>query len=296
MLAAVSDRPPFQYSAISQRPKLELPDGKKLAVVIAVNVEYYAWGQPALSLAQFTAQLVPDPLNYSWREYGARVGVFRLMEILDRFEIPVTAPINSQACDQYPAIVEEGKARNWCWVGHGANNSEWIVGMEADAERAVLQQITESVEAAAGTRPRGWLGPALTESPHTNALLAELGYTYTLNWGIDDEPVRLEVADRNFLAVPYASEFNDIPVLSMQGQSGADWARALTDQFDQLLAEGADRPRVMSFGVHPFLTGQPYRAKHFASALEHMTRHRDEVWFTTSDAVADWYLEQGRDV
>jgi allantoinase len=96
--------------------------------------------------------------------------------------------------------------------------------------------------------------------------------------------------------VPYASEFNDIPVLSMQGQSGADWSQALVDQFDQLLEEGADRPRVMSFGVHPFLTGQAYRARHFASALAHMTEHRDDVWFTTSDAVAEWYLQQGREV
>jgi peptidoglycan/xylan/chitin deacetylase (PgdA/CDA1 family) len=292
----VSDTAPFQYSAITRRTPLELPDAKRLAVVVAVNVEYYAWGRPALSLAQFTAQLVPDPLNYSWREYGARVGVFRLMEMLARYEVPVTAPINSDACERYPAIVEEGRARDWCWVAHGVNNSEWLVGMEADAERAALLHVTDRIEAATGKRPRGWLGPALTESPHTNALLAELGYAYTLNWGIDDEPVRLDVPGGRFLAVPYSSEFNDIPVLSIQGQTGADWAQALVDQFDQLLEEGAERPRVMSFGLHPFLTGQAYRARPFAKALEHMTRHRDDVWFTTSDAIADWYLGQSRDV
>src|SRR2546426_10600902 len=120
------ENPFYDYSPIVRRPRLELPGGKRLAVVVALNVEHYRFGQPALSLAQFTAQLVPDPLNYSWREYGARVGVFRLMEILDRYEVPVSAPINSQACDEYPAIVEEGQARDWCWVGHGANNSGWI--------------------------------------------------------------------------------------------------------------------------------------------------------------------------
>lgn len=290
----MSDRPPFDYSAIARRAPLQLPDGKKLAVAIAVNVEHYLWGQPALSLAQFTAQLVPDPLNYSWREYGARVGVFRLMEILDRFDVAVTAPLNSDCCDLYPAIIEEGNARNWSWVGHGTNNSAWLIGMEREAEKGALQEVTAKIEAATGQRPRGWLGPALTESPNTNELLAELGYTYTLNWGIDDEPVRLNVGGGDFLSVPYASEFNDIPVFAMQGQTGADWAQALADQFDQLLAEGEDRPRIMSFGIHPFLTGQPYRAKHLVSALEHMTAHRDEVWFATTDEIAEWYLRSGR--
>ena len=290
----MSDRPPFDYSAIVRRPKLELPGGKKLAVAIAVNVEHYLYGQPALSLAQFTAQLVPDPLNYSWREYGARVGVFRLMEIFERFDVAVTAPLNSDCCDLYPEIVEEGNARGWSWVGHGTNNSVWLLGMDHEAEKGAIQAVTEKIESATGQRPRGWLGPALTESPHTNDVLAELGYTHTLNWGIDDEPVRLTAGGGDFLSVPYASEFNDIPIFAMQGQTGAQWAEAICDQFDQLLAEGADRPRVMSFGVHPFLTGQPYRARHFVTALEHMTKHGDDVWFATTDEIADWYLQSGR--
>lgn len=286
----MNDNPYYDYSAIVRRPRLELPEGKRIAVAPAIAVEHYAWGRPALSLAQFTAELVPDPLNHGWREYGPRVGIFRLMEIFDRFGLRVTALLNSEVCDRYPAIVEEGVARDWCWVGHGGNNSTWLVGMERDAERAYLAEVTERIQRATGRRPRGWLGPALTEGPDTSELLAELGYTYTLNWGIDDEPVRLKVADGNFLAVPYATELNDIPLFVMQGQTGADFAQALVDQFDQLLSEGADRPRVMSFGVHPFLTGQAYRARHLATALEHMAAHADEVWFTTTDEIADWYL------
>ena len=283
-------RPPFDYSAIISRAPLKLPGGKRMAVIVGVNVEHYAWGRPALSLAPFTAELVPDPLNYSWREYGARVGIFRLMELFDRYGISVSAPVNSDVCDLYPAIVEAGCRRGWCWVAHGVNNSEWTVGLDRDAERAILATVTESIEAATGRRPRGWLGPALTESPHTSELLAELGYTYTLNWGIDDEPLRLGAGGGGLVAVPYASELNDIPILAMHGQSGPDFAQALIDQFDWLLMEGAERPRVMSFGVHPFLTGQAFRARHFAMALEHMVAHRDDVWFATSDEIADWYL------
>jgi allantoinase len=289
----MTDNPLYDYSAIIRRPKLELPGGKKLAVVPAIATEHYVWGQPALSLAQFTAQLVPDPLNYGWREYGPRVGIFRLMEIFDRFGIRVSSLLNSEVCDRHPAIIEEGVARDWCWVGHGGNNSTWLVGLERDQEREYIQGVTERIEQATGRRPRGWLGPALTESANTNELLAELGYTYTLNWGIDDEPVRLNVADGNFLAVPYSAELNDIPLFVFQGQTGAEFAQALIDQFDQLLSEGAERPRIMGFGIHPFLTGQPYRAKHLITALEHFAAHADDVWFATTDEIAEWSLTSG---
>lgn len=163
---------------------------------------------------------MPDPLNYSWREYGAHVGIFRLMDIFDRYRIAISAPVNSDVCALYPAIIEAGCRRGCCWIAHGANNSEWSVGLERDAERAVLATVTEKIERATGRRPRGWLGPALTESQHTGELLAELGYTYTLNWGIDDEPVRLGESGGRLVAVPYVTELNDSPFFAIQGQSG----------------------------------------------------------------------------
>lgn len=288
----IDDNPVYPYSAIVRRPPLKLPEGKKLAVYLGISVEHYAWGQPAVSLAQFTAQLTPDPLNYGWREYGPRVGIFRLMDTLDAYGLRATATINSEVVDRHPAIIEEGVKRDWCWVGHGVNNSTWMVGLDRDQERAQLEEISAKLEGAVGARPRGWLGPALTEGPNTNELLAEAGYTYTLNWGIDDEPVPTHVAGGRFIAVPYSSELNDIAFFALQGQRAADFADAIIDQFDVLLAEGETRPRIMGFGVHPFLAGQPFRAKHLARALEHMTAHRDDVWFTTSDEIADWYLGQ----
>ncbi|MFN8164234.1 MAG: polysaccharide deacetylase family protein [Solirubrobacterales bacterium] len=200
--------------------------------------------------------------------------------------------VNSEVCDRYPEIIEEGVARGWTWVGHGANNSTWMVGMEREAELALIEAITERIARATGSRPRGWLGPALTESANTNELLVKAGYDYTLNWGIDDEPVPLDV-EGGLLSVPYSAELNDIPAFNLQGQSGPDFAGALIDQFDQLLEEGGERPRVMGFGIHPFLSGQPYRARQLARALEHMVAHRDEVWFTDPDAIADHYRSKG---
>lgn len=279
------DNPHYAYSAIVQRPKLQLPEGKRLAVWVGVNIEYYAYGVPAISLAPFTAELVPDPLNHGWRDYGPRVGIWRLLDVLDRAGVPPTAIVNSEVCQRYPEIVAEGRKRGWCWVAHGANNSTWQAGMELEEERSYLRQVTDDIESATGVRPAGWLGPALTASGHTYDLLTELGYRYALDWSIDDEPVPLQIASGSLCAVPYSAELNDLPFFAIHGQSAPEFADALVDQFEQMREEGADRPRVMGFGLHPFLSGQPFRARHLYRALVHMATCED-AWFTTSDEIA----------
>jgi allantoinase len=284
------DNPLYDYSPIVTRPPLALPGGARVAVWVGVNVEHYAWGQPALSLAPFTAELVPDPTNYGWRDYGPRVGVWRLAEILERHGFPVSAITNSEVLDRYPEIVEEGRRRDWAWVAHGTNNSTWHVGMKRDAEVELIRGIADQFEAATGQRPRGWLGPALTSTMNTTAVLAELGFSYTLDWAVDDQPFDLRVPSGRLLSVPYSSEINDIPLCFLHHQSGAELRDAIIDQFDQLYAEGADTPRMLGIGLHPFIAGQAFRARHVAQALEHIAGHAD-VWRTTSDAIAAWYLD-----
>lgn len=280
--------PFYSYSAIVDRPVRPLPDGRRVAVWIGLNIEHYEYGKPALSLAPFTAGLTPDPLNFGWREYGPRVGVWRMIEMFDALGIQPTAILNTDVIEQHPAIITAGTARGWDWVGHGRNNTTWQAGMEPDAELAYLVDVADLIEQATGKRPKGWLGPSLTAGPHTNDLLARAGYRYCLDWGIDDEPVPFDVASGSLLALPYSTELNDIPFYAIQGQSGEAFRTALTDQFDQLYAEGRTRPRVMGFGLHPFLSGQPYRVRYVREALEHMARH-DDVWFATADQITAWF-------
>ena len=282
------ENPLYDYSAIVSRPRLELPDGKRLAVWVGMNIEHYKFGQPALSLAGFTAELVPDPLNYGWRDYGPRVGVFRLMEILESAGIRASGVVNAAVCERYPEIIEEGKKLGWAWVGHGADNSTWQVGFERDAEREYISGIADTLEQATGQRPKGWLGPALTSTMNTNDVLAELGFTYSLDWANDDQPYPLNVSSGSLISVPYASEVNDIPAFVLHHHTGEQFAQAVMDQFDTLYDEGASSLRVMGIGIHPFLVGQPFRARHFARALQHIVSH-DDVWLATSDEIADWY-------
>lgn len=276
----------FPYSPIAGRTVVRMPESARVAVWITPNVEHYHWGKPAIALTQMTASLKPDVLNYAWRDYGARVGIWRIMEILERQGFVATAALNAEVCEQYPQIVEAGNRLGWEWMAHGPNNSMLFTGMPEEAERPIIAGVLDTIARATGRRSRGWLGPALTESWHTGELLTELGYTYTLNWAVDDEPFRLR---SGLISVPYSSEVNDLPAFVLHKMSGLEFRDVLIDQFDQLLADGADRPRIMGFGLHPFLVGQPYRAKHLATALEHMAAHRDDVWFATSDEIAAWY-------
>jgi allantoinase len=281
------EHPLFDYTPIVDRPQLELPNGARVAIYFAVNVEHYTFGQPALSLAQFTAQLVPDPLNYGWRDYGPRVGVFRVMDILEKHGVPGTGVVNSEVCKFYPRIIEEGNKRGWSWAGHGRNNSTWQAGFELDEERTYIEEVATTIEEATGQRPKGWIGPALTATMNTNDLLAELGFSYSLDWANDDLPYDFNVKSGRLISVPYSGEVNDIPAFVIHNHTAREFREMLVGQFEQLYEEGG---RVMGVGIHPFLVGQPFRAREFSAALGEIVG-REGVWLTTADEIADWYRE-----
>lgn len=277
---------PFRYSARPRRPPLELPDGARVAFFVAPNVEYFPVGRPAISLFPATVGCPPDPLNYGWRDYGLRVGLWRVADALAERGIPASVAINSAVCEHYPEVVEEGLRADWTWVCHGRDNATFQAGMDEDEEREYLVGVLSVIETTTGQRPKGWLGPALTETFNTPRLLSELGLSYVLDWSNDDEPFALDVP--GMVAVPYLGELSDITIFHMHGGSPDDFTRAVCDHFDRLYAEGAARPSVMGLGVHPFLIGQPGRIGALERALDHILA-RERVWITTSDAVADWF-------
>ncbi|MDQ6821789.1 MAG: polysaccharide deacetylase family protein [Actinomycetota bacterium] len=284
-------RPPYRYSPIVERPPIEYPEGKRSAFYIGLNVEHFHLGRPSTSVTPLTATLAVDPMNFGWRDYGTRVGIWRMIELLDELGLRASVLLNSEVCENYPQIVAAGVKRNWAWLGHGVTNSTLWTGMEPDDERDLLRGIVDTITEATGQSPRGWLGPALTETEHTPALLAELGFTYSLDWVADDQPFPLEVRGRRFMSVPYSVEVNDIPAFLDRGMTAAAFGQAIVDHLELLRAESGRRPGgVLGVALHPFLINQPSRHRYLAQALERV-RGFDDVWFTTSDDVAAWYLE-----
>jgi peptidoglycan/xylan/chitin deacetylase (PgdA/CDA1 family) len=279
----------YDYSPIIERPRLELPNGARLAFWVGLNVEHYLVDKPATSIFSGTAMLQPDPLNYGWRDYGPRVGIWRMMDVLDKYRMRASVLLNADVCQSYPQIISEGNKRGWVWLAHGKNNSIFEAGMSLEEERAYLTDVVRSIEQGTGKRPKGWLGPALTETFNTPEILAELGLTYLLDWCNDDQPYPLKVKAGRMISVPYSIEMNDITLFVSKSLSGPDFAQQVMDQFDVLYEEGGKSGRVMCLALHPFVVNQPFRHKYLDQVLEYIAGH-DEVWLTTSDDIAEWYL------
>jgi peptidoglycan/xylan/chitin deacetylase (PgdA/CDA1 family) len=283
--------PPYRYSPITERTPIEYPEGKRSAFYIGLNIEHFHLGRPSTSATAVTAGLPVDPLNFGWRDYGTRVGIWRMIELLDELELPGSVLLNAEVCEQYPQIVAAGVKRGWAWLGHGFTNSSLWTGLEPEEERRMLTQIRDTISEATGAAPRGWLGPALTETENTLPLLAELGFTHSLDWVADDQPFPLDVDGHRFISVPYSVEINDIPAFLDRNMSAAEFGQAIVDHVDLLRAESARRPgAVLGCALHPFLINQPSRHRYLVEALERIRGYED-VWFTTTDEIAGWYLD-----
>jgi peptidoglycan/xylan/chitin deacetylase (PgdA/CDA1 family) len=278
----------YDYSPIVERPPLHWPNGAKLAVYVGLNVEHYEVDKPSTSIFSGTAALQPDPLNFGWRDYGPRVGIWRMIEAFDRLGIRPSVLLNSDVCDRYPEIIKAGRARNWAWLVHGENNSTLPGLQERDDEARRLAGMMDTIERATGTRPKGWMGPALNSSFSTPELFAELGGSYILDWCADDQPFPMKVKAGRMISVPYSIEVNDITLFVGHSCTGPDFEQIIVDQFEQLLADSAESGRVMAVAVHPFVAGQPFRMKYLERALERIVGHPD-VWLPTTDEIADWY-------
>ena len=278
----------FDYSPIAQRSPLRWPNGARVAVWVIPNIEHFLFDRPSTSITPVTTRFVPDVLNYAWRDFGGRVGIWRMMEVMKKFSVKGTVALNADVCDYYPQIIDAGNKLGWEWIGHGRNNSELLGGLEEAEERKLIQAVVSRIASGTGKSPRGWLSPALTETFNTPDLLAEAGIEYVGDWTNDEQPYRIKVKRGSLFSIPYSIEINDIPAILDGKQSAEAFGRMIRDQFDVLYEDGATSGRVMSICLHPFLIGHPYRSKYFAEALAHITS-RQEVWVTTGSEIIDAY-------
>ena len=280
------------YSPIADRPRLKLPNGARMAVWVIVNVEEWdakltmpstvltppAGGSPS-----------PDIPNWAWHEYGNRVGFWRLLKVFDEFKIPGVLAINGSALAAYPPIVEAAKARHWEFMGHGFTQRSM---QKVENEREDIRKTADVIEAATGKRPRGWLGPGLTETWETPDLLKQEGYEYVADWVLDDQPVWLKTATKPIVNVPYTQECNDVAMMLIQHHKASEYYDRAIDQFEQIYEDAADSARFMALVVHPYIMGAPHRTKYFRRIFETI-RQKPDVAFMTGEQILDWYLRTG---
>jgi allantoinase len=280
----------FDYRPITARPVYRWPNGAGLAVYLGFNIEHFAFGE-GLGAAIGPASPQPDVLNYSWREYGNRVGAWRCLELFDHLGLPAAALINTALYDHGPELVAACVARGDELVGHGHSNAERQGVLDEAAEAGLLAHCRDRIRAESGSPPAGWLSPWISESLLTPDLLVEAGYRYTLNWCHDDQPLPMRTRSGQPLwAVPYPQELNDIPMVIARQMDGKDFAQMIIDQLDEMLDQTrrADAPAlVMGIALHPYIVGQPYRLRHLRRALERVAAARDQgrVWMAIPGAI-----------
>ena len=275
----------YAYSAISRRRDYHWPGKKRLAIYIGFNVEHFDFGA-GLGAALGPKSPEPDVLNYSWRDYGNRVGVWRCLELFDSLKLPVGALINTALYDYCPEVVEAHVKRGDELIGHGHTNSERQADLPEEQERELLRFCRRKIQEKSKIAPRGWLSPWISESLVTPDLLKETGYEYTLNWCHDDQPTQLDTRAGKLWSIPYPQELNDIPMIALRQMDGRDFADMIVDNYDEMLRQSKEQPLVMGIALHPYLVGQPYRLKHLRRALQHIVKQK-KAWLATPGKILD---------
>ena len=280
--------PRADYSPIIDRKPLKLPHGGRMGVMVVVNVEEWdinaSMPRTVIPMPQGVTVL-PDIPNYSWFEYGLRVGFWRLKEVLDRHGVKATVSLNASICNSYPRIVEESVESGWEIMGHGF--TQRAINLEED-ERDVIRRTMETIRDKTGKAPRGWMGPGLAETFDTPDILAEEGIEYVCDWVNDDQPYTMKVKSGSLFSIPYTVELNDIPIYLIQHHRSPELFERAKDQFDVLYKEASGGARIMTVAIHPYITGVAHRIGYFDKILQYVRSHQD-VLFMTGSEILDWY-------
>lgn len=281
----------YAHSAIIHRPHFQWPNQSRLAVYFALGVEHYAFGE-GMTENLVSGMPHPDVLNTSWREYGNRVGAWRILQYFAEVGMPLSILLNSAVCEHAPDLVDAARSAGCEFIAHGYSNSDTLAGMSEATESAYVQSVARQMAAAIGTRPLGWASPWIAETLGTPDILSENGYSYVLDWCMDDQPVWLKTRGRPILAVPYSQEINDSSTIIGRRSSATDFAGMIIDQFDEMRETPGNEPLVMSVILHSFISGQPFRLRALRRAVEHILKHASTLWITRPGMIAQQYARQ----
>ena len=269
----------YEYSAITERKDYSWPGGKRLAVHLSLNVEHFAFGE-GLGNDYAAPHPLPNQRSYAWRDYGNRVGAWRLLELAEAYDLPYGLLVNTELYDYCPQLVAAFSRRGDEIVGHGRTNAERQADMSEDEERACITEASATIEKHEGRRPAGWLAPYISQTRNSPDLLRAAGFRYMMDWPLDDQPVWFRTAHGPILSIPYAHDLNDSFECVQRTTPSQLYCENLIDQFDEMLEESARRPLVMSLVLHSFILGQPHRLRRYRTVIEHILRQRDKIWLT----------------
>ncbi len=275
----------YDFRPAPEREKITWPNGATLAFWICPNIEYFHIDKPIRGSSNTH---LPDVPGYALRDYGSRVGVFRMTEVLDKNNLRASVLLNTDVCTYQPAIIKAGVERKWEWLGHGTTNNRFMLGYSEEQQRGVIEEIKQTITASTGKPPKGWLEPGLGETFSTPDHLAGAGFEYLCDWCIDDQPAPMRVKSGRMIALPYGQGVNDMRMFVEGDFTPEQYYQMICDQFDVLYEESQNGGKVMSLPLHPYIIGIPFRIKYLDKVLAYIRSHKD-VWCATGGEIADWY-------
>lgn len=285
---------PFPFLPITQRKRFQWPGGARVALWVIPNIEFFHLDHvlPGNQNERVPAAQakIPGVRNWAVREYGNRVGVWRMMDVLSRHGIRASVALNSDTCIHQPQIIEAAMKLNWEFMGHCQTNSLRLNEMEPEREKQAIHDTLADIAKLTGKKPKGWLGAGLSETWNTLDFLVDEGVEFVADWTCDDLPFRMKVAGKTIFSIPYTLQANDTPQLYEHKLSGEDFGTVIRRQFDWLYAEGAETPRVMAIALHPFVSGVPYRMGAVDKALGYICSHAG-VWLATGSEIIRHYVQ-----
>jgi allantoinase len=278
----------YAYSPIVRRPSFRWPNGARLAIYFALGLEQYSFGE-GLTEDLVPGIAPPDVLNNSWRDYGNRVGAWRILDAFRQQGIPLAILLNSALCEHAPELVQTCHAAGCEMIAHGYSNSDTMAGMAETDESAYIRRVAAQMRELTGNAPAGWASPWIAETALTPDLLQEAGFSYLLDWCMDDQPVWLTTRGGRILSVPYSQELNDSSAIIGRHVGAAEFSGMIIDQFEEMRATPGDQPLVMSVILHAFISGQPFRLRALRRALDHILKSGEPLWLTQPGAIASHF-------
>lgn len=292
------DQDYWDWSPFVTRPRLAWPGGARLAVCLLVDLGHYEWApppgafDPPTHVPPHSLNPYPDYVTVTFREYGHRIGIFRMMEVLDQYGVRATVPMDAHTATHYPNLVAECMRRHWEPIGHGITQRQAITSLMTEAdERDYVARSLDALRRATGREPTGWLGPEHSQSERTLAILAEHGIRYCCDLPNDEQPYRLRTPTGELYALPCMIELGDTMGHYDRKLPLSRWVRMITETVDVMYDDAAETGLLLAFRLHPWCMGQPYRIKYLEEIVAYLARH-EGLWIATGSEIIEWYRTQ----
>jgi allantoinase len=292
----------YPFIPIPDRGPLHFPNGAHIAVIFTINIEYWEMSRPGLkqplygggpaTIPHEVAGDVIDTANWSWREYGQRVGIWRMMNVFDKFAVAPSCTFNGAMVVERRRVIEAVNERDWELVPHNWIQTDLLTNYahNPDQEREVIRRTLDAYENVVGRPAKSWLSSSIRGTRHTPAFLKEFGVIAYCDYLNDDQPYLIDTINGPIVCVPYSNDLNDFNMFTRGNRSVPDAFQMLKYGFDELYSEGALSGRIMNIGLHPHVIGQPHRIATLRMFLEYV-KSIDRVWFPNREQIASWYMQ-----